>query len=192
MSAGIVHDNPSWYTVFMNKFWFLFFNVVISSNLLFWILGSICIELSAGIFYTIERCFVSDADISGFGIFLISCLFTCLLFLGFKVLIFILLSHCKCKDSYMGQFFERMKNDGKYMLKVFWFALLSDIFCILIIPAYIDSIVSFFFDEKGITSFSFSASIVLGGGVTLSYVSLMIWIKIIQPFYNWVKRHLFN
>ena len=92
----------------------------------------------------------------------------------------------------MGQFFERMKNDGKYMLKVFWFALLSDIFCILIIPAYIDSIVSFFFDEKGITSFSFSASIVLGGGVTLSYVSLMIWIKIIQPFYNWVKRHLFN
>ena len=166
----------------MNKFWFLFLNVVISSNLLFVLLCPICFKPISLIFYSIERCFVSDADISGFGVFLISGLFTCLLFWGFKVLIFILLSHCKCKDSYMGQFFERMKNDGKYMLKVFWFALLSDIFCILIIPAYIDSIVSFFFDEKGITSFSFSASIVLGGGVTLSYVSLMIWIKISRIF----------
>ena len=78
----------------------------------------------------------------------------------------------------MGLLFERMKNDGKYMLKVFLLALLSDIFFIVIIPFFIDVIA----DEKGTFVRVIASSILLGGGVTLSYVSLMIWIKISRIF----------
>ena len=48
----------------------------------------------------------------------------------FKVLIFIILSQIKHKDTYMAQFFEKIKNEQKYKFKVVLYALLSDFLCI--------------------------------------------------------------
>ena len=94
----------------------------------------------------------------------------------FKVLIFIILSQIKHKDAYMTQFFERIKNERKYKFKVVLYALLSDFLCIFIIPVCLciikkTSIVDLLF-------FNILGSLLWGGGVTLSYLSLIIWFKI--------------
>ena len=94
----------------------------------------------------------------------------------FKVLIFIILSQIKHKDTYMSQFFERIKNERKYKFKVVLYALLSDFLCIFIIPVCLciikkTSIVDLLF-------FNILGSLLWGGGVTLSYLSLIIWFKI--------------
>lgn len=76
----------------------------------------------------------------------------------------------------MEQFFERIKNERKYKFKIVLYALLSDFLCIFIIPVCLciikkNSIVDLLF-------FNILGSVLWGGGVTLSYLSLIIWFKI--------------
>ena len=102
----------------MNKILFLLFNFLISSNLFFKLLFYVFI-------FTFYIIYHNDHNIDPFGIFL-SCSILFVFFVWiFKILIFIVLSQIKHKDTYMEQFFERIKNERKYKCKVVLYALLS-------------------------------------------------------------------
>ena len=153
----------------MNKFLFLLFNFLISSNLLFE-------TLLYGFLYTIYLIYRSNKSIEPLGLMVFYFLAFSILVWIFKILIFILLSQIKCKNTYMGQFFEKIKNDKKYKFKIVLYALLSDFLYIFIIPVCLciikkTSIVDLLF-------FNILGSVLWGGGVTLSYLSLIIWFKI--------------
>ena len=153
----------------MNKFLFLLFNFLISSNLLFE-------TLLYGFLYTIYLIYRSNKSIEPLGLMVFYFLAFSVLVWIFKILIFILLSQIKRKNTYMGQFFEKIKNDKKYKFKIVLYALLSDFLCIFIIPVCLciikkTSIVDLLF-------FNILGSLLWGGGVTLSYLSLIIWFKI--------------
>ena len=153
----------------MNKFLFLLFNFLISSNLLFE-------TLLYGFFYTIYLIYRCNKNIEPLGLIVYYFLAFSVLVWIFKVLIFIILSQIKHKDTYMEQFFERIKNERKYKFKIVLYALLSDFLCIFIIPVCLciikkTSIVDLLF-------FNILGSVLWGGGVTLSYLSLIIWYKI--------------
>ena len=155
----------------MNKFLFLLFNFLISSNLLFE-------TLLYGFLYTIYLIYRSNKSIEPLGLMVFYFLAYSILVWIFKILIFILLSQIKRKNTYMGQFFEKIKNDKKYKYKIVLYALLSDFLCIFIIPVCLciikkTSIVDLLF-------FNILGSVLWGGGVTLSYLSLIIWFKIIN------------
>ena len=100
----------------------------------------------------------------------------------FKVFIFIILSQIKHKDTYMAQFFERIKNERKYKFKVVLYALLSDFLCIFLTPIIETFIFNIFPNNSSEYIDCFLSNIVAfilwGGGVTLSYLSLIIWFKI--------------
>ena len=153
----------------MNRFQFFLLNFLISSNLLFKISLLFLI-------YIIISIYPFKYDGEPFGLAIWIALFFVLFVWIFKILIFILLSQVKRKDTYMGQFFERIKNNCKYKFKVILYALLCDFLCLFIIPtclciikktAVVDLL---FFDILG--------SVFWGGGITLSYVSLILWFKI--------------
>ena len=153
----------------MNKFLFLLFNFLISSNLLFE-------TLLYGFLYTIYLIYRSNKSIEPLGLMVFYFLAFSVLVWIFKILIFILLSQIKRKNTYMGQFFEKIKNDKKYKFKIVLYALLSDFLYIFIIPVCLciikkTSIVDLLF-------FNILGSVLWGGGVTLSYLSLIIWFKI--------------
>ena len=153
----------------MNKFLFLLFNFLISSNLLFE-------TLLYGFLYTIYLIYRSNKSIEPLGLMVFYFLAFSVLVWIFKILIFILLSQIKRKNTYMGQFFEKIKNDKKYKFKIVLYALLSDFLYIFIIPVCLciikkTSIVDLLF-------FNILGSLLWGGGVTLSYLSLIIWFKI--------------
>ena len=153
----------------MNKFLFLLFNFLVSSNLLFKLLLYVFI-------YAIYLIYRNNKNIEPLGLFVFYCLIFFLLVWIFKILIFILLSQVKYKDTYMRQFFERIKNNGKYKFKVILYALLCDFLCIFIIPTCLciiekTSIVDLLF-------FEILGSVFWGGGITLSYLSLIVWFKI--------------
>ena len=155
----------------MNKFLFLLFNFLISSNLLFE-------TLLYGFLYTIYLIYRSNKSIEPLGLMVFYFLAFSVLVWIFKILIFILLSQIKRKNTYMGQFFEKIKNDKKYKFKIVLYALLSDFLYIFIIPVCLciikkTSIVDLLF-------FNILGSVLWGGGVTLSYLSLIIWFKIIN------------
>ena len=153
----------------MNKILFLLFNFLISSNLLFE-------TLLYGFLYTIYLIYRCNKNIEPLGLIVYYFLAFSVLVWIFKVLIFIILSQIKHKDTYMEQFFERIKNERKYKFKVILSAILCDFLCVFIIPICLciikkTSIVDLlFFDILG--------SVFWGGGVTLSYLSLIIWFKI--------------
>lgn len=157
----------------MNKFQFFLLNFLISSNLLFKISLLFLI-------YIILSIYPFKYDGEPFGLAIWIALFFVLFVWIFKILIFILLSQVKHKDTYMGQFFERIQNNGKYKFKVILYALLCDFLCLFIIPTCLciikkTSIVDLlFFDILG--------SVFLGGGITLSYLSLILWFKITGIF----------
>ena len=139
--------------IFMNKILFLLFNFLISSNLFFKLLFYVFI-------FTFYIIYHNDHNIDPFGIFL-SCSILFVFFVWiFKILIFIVLSQIKHKDTYMEQFFERIKNERKYKCKVVLYALLSDFLCIFLTPI----IESFIFNI-----FSNNSS---------EYLSLIVWFKI--------------
>ena len=153
----------------MNKFLFLLFNFLISSNLLFE-------TLLYGFLYTIYLIYRSNKSIEPLGLMVFYFLAFSVLVWIFKILIFILLSQIKRKNTYMGQFFEKIKNDKKYKFKIVLYALLSDFLYIFIIPVCLciikkTSIVDLLF-------FNILGSVLWGGGVTLSYLSLIIWYKV--------------
>ena len=153
----------------MNKFLFFLFNFLISSNLLFE-------TLLYGFLYTIYLIYRCNKNIEPLGLIVYYFLAFSVLVWIFKVLIFIILSQIKHKDTYMEQFFERIKNERKYKFKIVLYALLSDFLCIFIIPVCLciikkTSIVDLLF-------FNILGSVLWGGGVTLSYLSLIIWYKI--------------
>ncbi len=153
----------------MNKASFILFNLLISSNLLF-------VFLLVTIFYIFLMFYSLINGLEPFGLAIWISLFFVFFVWIFKVLIFIILSQIKHKDAYMTQFFERIKNERKYKFKVVLYALLSDFLCIFIIPVCLciikkTSIVDLLF-------FNILGSLLWGGGVTLSYLSLIIWFKI--------------
>lgn len=153
----------------MNKFLFLLFNFLVSSNLLFE-------TLLYGFLYTIYLIYRCNKNIEPLGLIVYYFLAFSVLVWIFKVLIFIILSQIKHKDTYMEQFFERIKNERKYKFKIVLYALLSDFLCIFIIPVCLciikkTSIVDLLF-------FNILGSVLWGGGVTLSYLSLIIWYKV--------------
>ena len=159
----------------MNKILFLLFNFLISSNLLFKLLFYVFI-------FTFYIIYHNDHNIEPFNIFL-SCSILFVFFVWiFKVLIFIILSQIKHKDTYMAQFFERIKNERKYKFKIVLYALLSDFLCIFLTPI----IETFIFNIFPNNSYEYidcflsniAAFILWGGGVTLSYLSLIVWFKI--------------
>ena len=82
----------------------------------------------------------------------------------------------------MTQFFERIKNERKYKFKVVLYALLSDFLCIFLTPIMETFIFNIFPDNSSTYRDFFFSNIVSfflwGGGVTLSYLSLIIWFKI--------------
>ena len=153
----------------MNKFLFFLLNFLISSNLLFETLLYVFL-------YTIYLIYRSNKNIEPLGLMVFYFFAFSILVWIFKILIFILLSQIKRKNTYMGQFFEKIKNDKKYKFKVILSAILCDFLCVFIIPICLciikkTSIVDLlFFDILG--------SVFWGGGVTLSYLSLIIWFKI--------------
>ena len=162
--------------IFMNKILFLLFNFLISSNLLFKLLFYVFIF----IFYIIYH---NDHNIEPFGIFL-SCSISFVFFVWiFKVSIFIILSQIKHKDTYITQFFEKIKNERKYKFKVVLYALLSDFLCIFLTPIMYTFIFSNNSSEYINCFLSIIAAFVLwGGGVTLSYLSLIVWFSITQKY----------
>ena len=153
----------------MNKASFILFNLLISSNLLFDFLLLTFLSVFL-VFYSLIN------GLEPFGLAIWISLFFVFFVWIFKVLIFIILSQIKHKDTYMAQFFERIKNERKYKFKIVLYALLSDFLCIFIIPVCLciikkTSIVDLLF-------FNILGSVLWGGGVTLSYLSLIIWYKI--------------
>ena len=153
----------------MNKASFILFNLLISSNLLF-------VFLLLTFLYIFLMFYSLINGLEPFGLAIWISLFFVFFVWIFKVLIFIILSQIKHKDTYMSQFFERIKNERKYKFKVVLYALLSDFLCIFIIPVCLciikkTSIVDLLF-------FNILGSLLWGGGVTLSYLSLIIWYKI--------------
>ena len=153
----------------MNKASFILFNLLISSNLLF-------VFLLLTFLYIFLMFYSLINGLEPFGLAIWISLFFVFFVWIFKVLIFIILSQIKHKDTYMAQFFERIKNERKYKFKVVLYALLSDFLCIFIIPVCLciikkTSIVDLLF-------FNILGSLLWGGGVTLSYLSLIIWFKI--------------
>ena len=153
----------------MNKASFILFNLLISSNLLF-------VFLLLTFLYIFLMFYSLINGLEPFGLAIWISLFFVFFVWIFKVLIFIILSQIKHKDTYMSQFFERIKNERKYKFKVVLYALLSDFLCIFIIPVCLciikkTSIVDLLF-------FNILGSLLWGGGVTLSYLSLIIWFKI--------------
>ena len=159
----------------MNKFLFLLFNFLISSNLLFE-------TLLYGFLYTIYLIYRSNKSIEPLGLMVFYFLAFSVLVWIFKILIFILLSQIKRKNTYMGQFFEKIKNDKKYKFKVVLYALLSDFLCIFLTPIIETFIFNIFPNNSSEYIDCFLSNIVAfvlwGGGVTLSYLSLIIWFKI--------------
>ena len=111
----------------MNKVSFILFNLLISSNLLF-------VFLLVTIFYVFLVFYSLINGLEPFGLAIWISLFFVFFVWIFKVLIFIILSQIKHKDTYMAQFFERIKNERKYKFKIVLYALLSDFLCIFIIP----------------------------------------------------------
>ena len=160
----------------MNKILFLLFNFLISSNLLFKLLFYVFI-------FTFYIIYHNDHNIDPFSIFL-SCSILFVFFVWiFKVLIFIILSQIKHKDTYMAQFFERIKNERKYKFKVVLYALLSDFLCIFLTPIMYTFIFSNNSSEYINCFLSIIAAFVLwGGGVTLSYLSLIVWLSITKKY----------
>ena len=159
----------------MNKFLFLLFNFLISSNLLFE-------TLLYGFLYTIYLIYRSNKNIEPLGLMVFYFLAFSILVWIFKILIFILLSQIKRKNTYMAQFFEKIKNDKKYKFKVVLYALLSDFLCIFLTPIIETFIFNIFPNNSSEYIDCFLSNIVAfvlwGGGVTLSYLSLIIWFKI--------------
>ena len=159
----------------MNKFLFLLFNFLISSNLLFE-------TLLYGFLYTIYLIYRSNINIEPLGLMVFYFLAFSILVWIFKILIFILLSQIKRKNTYMAQFFEKIKNDKKYKFKVVLYALLSDFLCIFLTPIIETFIFNIFPNNSSEYIDCFLSNIVAfvlwGGGVTLSYLSLIIWFKI--------------
>ena len=82
----------------------------------------------------------------------------------------------------MAQFFEKIKNEQKYKFKVVLYALLSDFLCIFLTPIIQTFIFNIFSNNSSEYIDCFLSNIVAfvlwGGGVTLSYLSLIIWFKI--------------
>ena len=159
----------------MNKILFLLFNFLISSNLFFKLLFYVFI-------FTFYIIYHNDHNIDPFGIFL-SCSILFVFFVWiFKILIFIVLSQIKHKDTYMEQFFERIKNERKYKCKVVLYALLSDFLCIFLTPIIESFIFNIFSNNSSEYIDCFLSNIVAfilwGGGITLSYLSLIVWFKI--------------
>ena len=81
----------------------------------------------------------------------------------------------------MGQFFEKIKNEKPYKYKVILYALLCDFFCLFIIPISLYIISNLFINNTNsivnLLLFDIAGSLFWGGGVTLSYLSLIIWLK---------------
>ena len=83
----------------------------------------------------------------------------------------------------MAQFFERIKNERKYKFKVVLYALLSDFLCIFLTPIMYTFIFSNNSSEYINCFLSIIAAFVLwGGGVTLSYLSLIVWFSITKKY----------
>ena len=159
----------------MNKILFLLFNFLISSNLLFE-------TLLYGFLYTIYLIYRCNKNIEPLGLIVYYFLAFSVLVWIFKVLIFIILSQIKHKDTYMEQFFERIKNERKYKFKIVLYALLSDFLCIFLTPIIESFIFNIFSNNSSeyIDCFlsNIAAFVLWGGGVTLSYLSLIIWYKV--------------
>lgn len=159
----------------MNKVSFILFNLLISSNLLFGFLLLTFLYVFL-VFYSLIN------GLEPFGLAIWISLFFVFFVWIFKILIFIILSQIKHKDTYMTQFFERIKNERKYKFKVVLYALLSDFLCIFLTPIMETFIFNIFPDNSSTYRDFFFSNIVSfflwGGGVTLSYLSLIIWFKI--------------
>ena len=159
----------------MNKASFILFNLLISSNLLF-------VFLLLTFFYIFLIFYSLINGLEPFGLAIWISLFFVFFVWIFKVLIFIILSQIKHKDTNMAQFFERIKNERKYKFKIVLYALLSDFLCIFLTPI----IETFIFNIFPNNSYEYidcflsniAAFILWGGGVTLSYLSLIVWFKI--------------
>ena len=82
----------------------------------------------------------------------------------------------------MEQFFERIKNERKYKFKIVLYALLSDFLCIFLTPIIESFIFNIFSNNSSEYIDCFLSNIVAfilwGGGITLSYLSLIVWFKI--------------
>ena len=159
----------------MNKASFILFNLLISSNLLF-------VFLLLTFFYIFLIFYSLINGLEPFGLAIWISLFFVFFVWIFKVLIFIILSQIKHKDTNMAQFFERIKNERKYKFKIVLYALLSDFLCIFLTPIIETFIFNIFPNNSSdyIDCFlsNTAAFILWGGGVTLSYLSLIVWFKI--------------
>ena len=159
----------------MNKFLFFVLNFLISSNLLFGI-SLLFLE------YIILSIYPFKYDGEPFGLAIWIALFFILFVWFFKILIFILLSQLNRKDTYMGQFFERIKNVRQYKYKVVVYAWLSDFLGLFLAPMIQKFVFSIFTDNSSTYKAFFLSNIVSfflwGGGVTLGYLSLIIWYQI--------------
>lgn len=164
----------------MNKPLFLLFNFLISSNWLFKILFLIFITIFV-LFFSVSEHFFSLDDNVPFGIAIWIGIFSLFFTWIFKVLIFILLFQLKRTDTYMGKFFEKIKNEKSYRYKVILYALLCDFFCLFIIPIILYIISNSFINNTdsivNLLLFDIGSSVLWGGGITLSYLSLIIWLK---------------
>lgn len=94
----------------------------------------------------------------------------CLYYL-LKIIILPLISGF-CKNDYISSFFERIKYEKRYRNKVILLAILLDS-VILLILLY-DTL---FFDIKEFTNAFFISYLISGGGLLLSYLSLIVWLK---------------
>ena len=159
----------------MNQASFILFNLLISSNLLF-------VFLLLTFFYIFLMFYSLINGLEPFGLAIWISLFFVFFVWIFKVLIFIILSQIKHKDTYMAQFFEKIKNEQKYKFKVVLYALLSDFLCIFLTPIIETFIFNIFPNNSSEYIDCFLSNIVAfvlwGGGVFICYLSLIIWFKI--------------
>lgn len=164
----------------MNKPLFLFLNFLISSNLLFKILFFTFAIIFLLFLFVYEKKFTL-VDGAPFGIVIWAGVFAILVNWIFKVLIFILLFQYKLMNTYMGQFFEKIKKEKTFKYKIILCALLCDIFCLIIMPIVFYMIYNLFLNNNISIGNLFLSDIlcfiICGGGVTLSYLSLIIWLE---------------
>ena len=156
----------------MNKRLFLLLNLAISSNLLFIVLFFI-------VYYSI-LCAYSlkpDGEPLGMAVYII---FFFMIFVWLsKVSIFIILAHKGKQNSYISQFFDRIKFEKNFRYKILLIAILCDYLFHRIVPAVLNfagyilkdlsSVCSHMADSYGLL---FPAWL---GGVFVCYLSLVVW-----------------
>ena len=156
----------------MNKRLFLLLNLAISSNLLFIVLFFI-------VYYSI-LCAYSlkpDGEPLGMAVYII---FFFMIFVWLsKVSIFIILAHKGKQNSYISQFFDKIKFEKNFRYKILLLAILCDYLFHRIVPAVLNfagyilkdlnSVCSHMADSYGLL---FPAWL---GGVFVCYLSLVVW-----------------